>query len=344
MTGESVRSDAAVRATAGRIVTYGGAPAVTYYFSTSGGQTENVEFSFVGALSKPWLVGVPDPYDTQSPYHRWTVRTTAATLDSALGAPGRVQQREGAQAGRLAARRARPGDRHQGLESSLTGPTIRSRLGLRDTWFTFVRVSTQRAPPALGAAGQLGRAPRRRRAGGQFSPAPKRRVLVLERRVGGNWRADPARPHHRVGPLPGEHRARGRLPRARRQGRRPGRPRAVRRAAALPLALGLLLADRALPRDALTRARRAAREPGRIALRVRRRAGRGADRARRADRRAADAHAAAARTVVLRRFATWSCDEHAAALHRRPRRRPARRPQVRTPVLRAPPEAWSARA
>ena len=42
-----------------------GVPAVTYYFSTSGGHTENVEFSFVGSLSKPWLVGVPDPYDTQ---------------------------------------------------------------------------------------------------------------------------------------------------------------------------------------------------------------------------------------------------------------------------------------
>src|SRR5215212_9387352 len=63
VTGESVSSDAAVRATAGQIVTYSGQPAVTYYFSTSGGHTENVEFSFVGSLSKPWLVGVPDPYD-----------------------------------------------------------------------------------------------------------------------------------------------------------------------------------------------------------------------------------------------------------------------------------------
>ena len=49
VTGESVRSDAAVRATAGRIVTYAGQPAVTYYFSTSGGQTEDIEFSFIGA-------------------------------------------------------------------------------------------------------------------------------------------------------------------------------------------------------------------------------------------------------------------------------------------------------
>ena len=44
---------------------------MTYYFSTSGGHTESIQFSFVGALSKPWLVGVTDPYDSLSPYHRW---------------------------------------------------------------------------------------------------------------------------------------------------------------------------------------------------------------------------------------------------------------------------------
>ncbi|MDQ5834432.1 MAG: SpoIID/LytB domain-containing protein, partial [Actinomycetota bacterium] len=80
VTGESVRSDAAVRGTAGRVLTYNGEPAVTYYFSTSGGHTENVEFSFVGSLSKPWLVGVPDPYDTQSPYHRWQLTFSASRL------------------------------------------------------------------------------------------------------------------------------------------------------------------------------------------------------------------------------------------------------------------------
>ena len=38
------------RATRGQIVTYGGKPVVTYFFSTSGGKTENVENSFIGAL------------------------------------------------------------------------------------------------------------------------------------------------------------------------------------------------------------------------------------------------------------------------------------------------------
>ena len=112
MTGESVRSDAAVAATARQIVTYDGVPAVTYYFSTSGGQTENVEFSFIGSLSKPWLVGVPDPYDNQSPYHRWTVRFSAARLDRALGAPGAFKRLKVHRARRVAARRAGAGGRH----------------------------------------------------------------------------------------------------------------------------------------------------------------------------------------------------------------------------------------
>jgi stage II sporulation protein D len=109
-----VRSDAAVSDTGGQIVTYDGVPAVTYYFSTSGGHTENVEFSFVGSLSKPWLVGVPDPYDTQSPYHRWQVAFSASRLDRALGAPGAFKRLKVLQRG-VSPRRAGAGDRQRGL-------------------------------------------------------------------------------------------------------------------------------------------------------------------------------------------------------------------------------------
>ena len=58
---------------------------MTYYFSTSGGHTESIQYSFVGSLSKPWLVGVPDPYDFRSPYHRWRRSFTTAQLTRALG-------------------------------------------------------------------------------------------------------------------------------------------------------------------------------------------------------------------------------------------------------------------
>jgi stage II sporulation protein D len=184
--GESVRSDAAVEATSGEIVTYDGVPAVTYYFSTSGGHTENVEFSFVGSLSKPWLVGVPDPYDTQSPYHRWTVRFSAATLDRALRAPGAFKRVKVLDRG-VSPRVVRA--RVIGTRGSrvVSGPQVRSALGLRDTWFTDYRVASSASrPPARTAS--LGPPPPRRYVAGRFQPVPRKRVLGLERRVGGKWR------------------------------------------------------------------------------------------------------------------------------------------------------------
>jgi stage II sporulation protein D len=186
VTGESVRSDAAVAQTAGRVLTYAGVPAVTYYFSTSGGHTENVEYSFVGSLAKPWLVGVPDPYDGASPYHRWTVNTSAASLDRGLGAPGsfkRVQVLERGTSPRVVRAKV------VGTAGStvLTGPQIRARLGLRDTWFTFVRVSSsvRRARSARPASwGPRLVAPA---LAGRYTPAPKRR-LALERKGREGWR------------------------------------------------------------------------------------------------------------------------------------------------------------
>lgn len=46
---ETPSTDAAVAATSRQVVTYLGKPVVTYFFSTSGGKTENVENSFLGA-------------------------------------------------------------------------------------------------------------------------------------------------------------------------------------------------------------------------------------------------------------------------------------------------------
>ena len=62
------------------------ARSTTYFFSTSGGRTENVENSFVGADPKPWLKGVEDPFDRLSPKHRWgPLRFTAAQVQRKLG-------------------------------------------------------------------------------------------------------------------------------------------------------------------------------------------------------------------------------------------------------------------
>jgi SpoIID/LytB domain protein len=188
VTGESVRSDAAVSATAGQIVSYDGVPAVTYYFSTSGGHTENVEFSFVGSLSKPWLVGVPDPYDTQSPYHRWTVRFSARALDRALGAPGRFRRLKVLERG-VSPRVVRA--RVVGTRGSreVTGPQVRSALGLRDTWFTDYRVRTSAAGLRSARPASWGPRLSERVLEGEFLPAPRKHVLRVERRDGdGSWR------------------------------------------------------------------------------------------------------------------------------------------------------------
>ena len=84
---ETAATDAAVAATSGQIVTYNGAPAVTYFFASSGGYTENVEDAWPGATPDPWLRGVPDPYDGAGgdPYHHWTRQMSLAAATKDLG-------------------------------------------------------------------------------------------------------------------------------------------------------------------------------------------------------------------------------------------------------------------
>ncbi len=68
---ETPASDRAVAATLGQIVTYRGKPAATYYFDSSGGETESIQNAFLGSAPQPWLVGVPDPFDVLSPSHHF---------------------------------------------------------------------------------------------------------------------------------------------------------------------------------------------------------------------------------------------------------------------------------
>jgi stage II sporulation protein D len=183
-----VPSNAAVDRTAGQILTYGGAPAVTYYFSTSGGHTENVEFSFIGALSKPWLVGVDDPYDWRSPYHRWQFSTTARRLDAALGAPGGFVRLKVLKTG-VSPRVVRA--RVIGTAGSrvVTGPQVRAALGLRDSWFKHVLVRSFRVARRSARPASWGRVPEPRVLAGEFVPRPNRRKLAVERRIGTrDWR------------------------------------------------------------------------------------------------------------------------------------------------------------
>ncbi len=69
---ETPRTNAAVAATAGQIVTYAGKPAITYFYADSGGHTESVQYGFPGSTPQPWLVGVADPYDA-GPLRKWSM-------------------------------------------------------------------------------------------------------------------------------------------------------------------------------------------------------------------------------------------------------------------------------
>ena len=60
---ETPATNAAVAATIGQVVTYAGAPVTTYYFASSGGETEDVQNAFAGAAPEPYLTAVLDPFD-----------------------------------------------------------------------------------------------------------------------------------------------------------------------------------------------------------------------------------------------------------------------------------------
>ncbi len=137
--GETPTTDAAVAATASQLVTYKGTPITTFFFSTSGGQTENVENSFLGSTPRPYLRSVKDPWDTASPKHRWQIRYTRASLQRKLGGwvKGTLRSIDVIKRG-VSPRVVRADIVGSRGRTSVTGPQLRARLGLNDTWVQFV--------------------------------------------------------------------------------------------------------------------------------------------------------------------------------------------------------------
>lgn len=77
---------AAVRATAGRTITYGGVTIPAYYSASSGGFTENIE-NVWGGSPLAYLTAVPDPYDAEAnPNATWTKVLSWSQLEAALNA------------------------------------------------------------------------------------------------------------------------------------------------------------------------------------------------------------------------------------------------------------------
>jgi stage II sporulation protein D len=190
MSAEMASTNDAARATAGQVVLYDGAVATTFYFSTSGGRTEDVENSFLGVAPSPYLKSVSDPYDTISPRHRWQLRFTRARLQAKLGGLCRGQFKAIKIVQRGASPRIVAADVVCARSRARTsGPALRSRLGLYDSWFKVVRASSSRDKRAADeAVPVLGRLVHPVTVSGSFSSHP--RVVSIERHdeTTGRWR------------------------------------------------------------------------------------------------------------------------------------------------------------
>jgi stage II sporulation protein D len=114
--------------TQGRILTYGGQVATTYFFSTSGGRTADVQDVWPKLGRVPYLRSVADPYDVDSPVHAWgPFALSPALLAARLGVPFGELRLVHDGSGRVTA-----------LEIggvSFSGVQVMRRLHLRSTWF-----------------------------------------------------------------------------------------------------------------------------------------------------------------------------------------------------------------
>lgn len=137
---ETARTNAAVAQTAGETVQFKGKVAETYFFSTSGGHTENNENSFLGGTPLPYLRGVPDPNDGASPYHRWKRKLTNSQMNAELGSlvRGRLKRIVVTKRG-VSPRIVKAKLVGTGGTRKVSGPDLRAYLGLPDTWATFKR-------------------------------------------------------------------------------------------------------------------------------------------------------------------------------------------------------------
>ncbi len=120
---ESAATNAAVAATRGQVVLYNGTVADTLFFSTSGGRTASALEATGTAV--PYLVSVPDPYDTLSPYHDWgpvLMDAAKAAKELKLSAPISDVELQNGPSGRVQLRHRRLGGRLAGHAHGRAGP------------------------------------------------------------------------------------------------------------------------------------------------------------------------------------------------------------------------------
>ena len=140
---ETAKTNQAVDATRLQVVLYAGRIAQTFFFSTSGGHTENNELSSLGFGQPPlpYLRGVDDPYEAEaaSPYSRWKRKFSVRRMNAALrsiGLRGKLKNVAVVQRG-TSPRIVRANLIGTGGTAAVNGPQLRSALSLPDTWAFF---------------------------------------------------------------------------------------------------------------------------------------------------------------------------------------------------------------
>jgi stage II sporulation protein D len=140
---ETAASDAAVAATSGQVVEYDGSPVTTYFFASSGGETESVQNVFQIAPAA-WLVGRPDPYDDSlnNPFYRWKMRFSLHSARAKLGklVDGSLQGIKILQRG-VSPRIVKAEVVGTKGSVTVTGAQLRKILGTPSTWVKFTTVS-----------------------------------------------------------------------------------------------------------------------------------------------------------------------------------------------------------
>ena len=149
---ENARTNLAIARTSGRILTWHGRPATTFFFSSSGGRTAAIHDVWPAARPLPYLRSVADPYDARSPHHRWgPIAVTPAELAARLHAPSlRFAHslhvvRNGS--GRAAA--VEVGGRR------IAATRLEARLGLQSTWFRVGELSLSAAAARVVIGGEV---------------------------------------------------------------------------------------------------------------------------------------------------------------------------------------------
>ena len=184
---EHSRTDAAVWATRSVVPTHGGRPIKAFYFSCSGGRTENIEHAWQTS-AVPYLKSVKDPYDAVAPRHTWgPLRRTPVQLERALagGAKGSLRAVYRVKAG------ASPRIVKAALIGSdgttyLHGSTLRTRLGLNSAWATLRSMSIRpsAAEKVVAASGESIRL-----SGCVYPALAQGASVTLRYRSEGTWRS-----------------------------------------------------------------------------------------------------------------------------------------------------------